>query len=142
MAAVRQSAGECNVNVVSESARRTKLASLTPMAHVSDVGKSVEFYQLLGFVLKNTVQSEGPLQWAWLQNGGADLMLARSGREMNPGAQDILFYLYTPDVNAYRAELEAKGVKVGPMKYPFYSPRGEFRVDDPDGYTLFVSHAD
>jgi hypothetical protein len=69
-------------------------------------------------------------------------MLARSGREMNPGAQDILFYLYTPDVNAYRAELEAKGVKVGPMKYPFYSPRGEFRVDDPDGYTLFVSHAD
>ena len=35
-----------------------------------------------------------------------------------------------------------KGVKVGPVKYPFYSPRGEFRVDDLDGYTLFVSHAD
>ena len=45
------------------------------------------------------------------------------------------------DQNAYRAELEAKGVKVGPMKYPFYSPRGEFRVNDVDGYTVFVSHA-
>jgi hypothetical protein len=58
------------------------------------------------------------------------------------GAQDILFYMYAPDVAAYRAELEVKGVKVGPIKYPFYSPRGEFRIDDPDGYTLFVSHAD
>jgi predicted enzyme related to lactoylglutathione lyase len=112
------------------------------MAHVADVRKSVEFYQLLGFEVKNTFEHDGQLQWAWLQNGGADLMLARSGRPMNPGAQDVLFYMYAPDVAAYRAELEAKGVKVGPMKYPFYSPRGEFRVDDVDGYTVFVSHAD
>jgi len=129
------------MTVVSETAQRTRLASLVPMAHVADVGKSVEFYQLLGFEVKKTFESEGQLQWAWLQNGGADLMLARSGRPMNPGAQDVLFYMYAPDVTAYRAELEAKGVKVGPIKYPFYSPRGEFRVDDADGYTVFVSHA-
>jgi predicted enzyme related to lactoylglutathione lyase len=112
------------------------------MAHVADVRKAVEFYQLLGFEVKNTFEQEGQLQWAWLQNGGAELMLARSGRPMNPGAQDVLFYMYTPDVAAYRAELEARGVKVGPIKYPFYSPRGEFRIDDTDGYTVFVSHAD
>ena len=125
-----------------EPVQRTRLANLVPMAHVADVCKAVEFYQLLGFEVKNTSEREGQLQWAWLQNGGADLMLARSGRPMNPDAQDILFYMYAPDVAAYRAELEAKGVKVGPMKYPFYSPRGEFRVDDADGYTVFVSHAD
>jgi hypothetical protein len=51
-----------------------------------------------------------------------------------------LFYMYAPDVAAYRAELEGKGVKVGPVKYPFYSPRGEFRVDDPDGYCLMIAH--
>jgi len=119
----------------------TKLVSLVPMAHVADVHKAVEFYELLGFEVKNTFDQEGKLQWAWLQNGGAELMLARSARPMNPGAQDILFYMYAPDVAAYRAELEAKGVKVGPIKYPFYSPRGEFRVDDADGYTVFVSHA-
>ena len=112
------------------------------MAHVADVHKAVEFYELLGFEVKKTFSQEGKLQWAWLQNGGAELMLARSARPMNPGAQDILFYMYAPDVAAYRAELEAKGVKVGPIKYPFYSPRGEFRIDDADGYTLFVSHAD
>ncbi len=112
------------------------------MAHVADVGRSARFYELLGFEVKNTVQNDGQVQWAWLQNGGADLMLARSARPMNPDVQDVLFYMYAPDVAAYRAELEAKGVKVGPLQYPFYSPRGEFRIDDPDGYTLFVSHAD
>jgi predicted enzyme related to lactoylglutathione lyase len=130
------------VGTGTETAQRTRLASLVPMAHVADVRKAVEFYQLLGFELKNTVENEGRLQWAWLKNGEADLMLALSARPMNPDAQDVLFYLYAPDVACYRQELEAKGVKVGPMKYPFYSPRGEFRIDDPDGYTLFVSHAD
>ena len=130
------------MSVAPEIAQRNKLASLVPMAHVADVRKSIEFYQLLGFEVKNTFEHEGRLQWAWLQNGGADLMLARSARPMNAGAQDILFYMYAPDVAAYRAELEAKGMKVGPLQYPFYSPRGEFRIEDADGYTLFVSHAD
>ncbi|HKT50420.1 MAG TPA: VOC family protein [Candidatus Angelobacter sp.] len=130
------------MSAVAESAQRTRLASLVPMAHVADVRKSAEFYELLGFEVKNTFEQDGQVQWAWLQNGGADLMLARSGRPMNPGAQDILFYLYVPDVAAYRAQLEGKGVKVGPLSYPFYSPRGEFRIDDADGYTLFVSHED
>jgi predicted enzyme related to lactoylglutathione lyase len=129
------------VAVVQQTAQGAKLASLVPLAHVADVGRAGEFYQLLGFELKKTVEQEGHVQWAWLQNGGADLMLARSARPMNPGAQDVLFYMYAPDVAAYRAELEGKGVKVGPIKYPFYSPRGEFRIDDPDGYTLMVSHA-
>jgi uncharacterized glyoxalase superfamily protein PhnB len=129
-------------SVSPQIAERTKLASLVPLAYVADVGKAVEFYQLLGFAVKKTVEHEGHLQWAWLENGGADLMLAQSGRPMNPGAQDILFYMYAVDVTAYRADLESKGVKAGPIKYPFYSPRGEFRIEDPDGYTLMVSHAD
>jgi len=112
------------------------------MAHVADVRKSAAFYQVLGLEVRNTVEHEGRLQWAWLQSGGAHLMLAHSARPMNPDAQDVLFYMYAADVHAYRAELESKGVRVGPMKYPFYSPRGEFRIDDPDGYALFVAHAD
>jgi uncharacterized glyoxalase superfamily protein PhnB len=123
------------------TAQATKLASLVPLAHVADVRKAIEFYQLLGFEVKKTVENEGQTQWAWVQNGGANLMLARSARPMNPGAQDVLFYMYAPDVAVYRSELEAKGVRVGVISYPFWSPRGEFRIDDPDGYTLMVSHA-
>jgi hypothetical protein len=102
-----------------ETAERVKLARLVPLAHVADVRKAMEFYQLLGFEVKKTVEDRG-----------------------HPGAQDVLFYMYASDVAAYRAELEAKGVKAGPISYPFYSPRGEFRVNDPDGYTLMVAHAD
>ncbi len=106
------------------------------------MSKSAEFYKLLGFAVKNTVENEGRLQWAWLQNSGAHLMIARSARPMNPQSRDVLFYMYATDVGEYRAELENKGVKVGPLEYPFWSPRGEFRIEDPDGYTLIVAHAD
>jgi predicted enzyme related to lactoylglutathione lyase len=128
--------------VADQQAKTNALRGLVPIAHVADVSRSIEFYKLLGFEVKNTVESEGRLQWAWLKNGQADLMIARSARAMNPDAQDVLFYLYAPDAAAYRSELLGRGVKVGEVKYPFYSPRGEFRIDDPDGYTLFVSYAD
>ena len=118
------------------------LGILVPLAHVADVARSIEFYKLLGFEVKNTVEREGQLQWAWLQNGKADFMIARSARPMNPDAQDVLFYLYAPDVVAFRNQLQSRGVKVGQLNYPFYMPRGEFRVDDPDGYALFIAHAD
>ena len=123
-------------------ADRVGLGRMVPLAHVADVAKSIEFYKLLGFEVKNTVERDGQLQWAWLQNGQADFMIARSARPMNPEAQDVLFYLYAPEVVAFRNELQGRGVKVGQLSYPFYMPRGEFRVDDPDGYTLFIAHAD
>jgi len=69
-------------------------------------------------------------------------MVARSARPMNPDAQDVLFYLYVTDVVAYRNELQSRGIKVGELIYPFYSPTGEFRVDDPDCYALLVAQAD
>ncbi|MGH9555950.1 MAG: VOC family protein [Terriglobales bacterium] len=118
------------------------LGGLVPMAHVADVARSVAFYQKLGFEVGNTLEQDGRLQWAWLKSGKADFMLTRSPRPINPQAQDVLFYLYAPDVAAYREQLAARGVEVGEMRYPFYSPRGEFRVQDPDGYALMITHAD
>ena len=118
------------------------LRQLVPLAHVADVARSIEFYKQLGFEVMNTVERNGQLQWAWLQNGQADFMIGRSVRPMNPDAQDVFFYLYAPDVVAFRDELRRRGVKVGELSYPFYMPRGEFRVDDPDGYALFIAHAD
>jgi hypothetical protein len=29
---------------------------------------------------------------------------------------------------------------VGEMKVPFYCPKGEFRLEDPDGYVLMLTH--
>ena len=115
------------------------LAGLTPMAHVADVARSVSWYSKLGFVAEHTWTPEGrPTQWAYLRNGGAQLMLVRSDRPLNPGAQDILFYLYANGVAAYRENLIAQELRPSEISYPAYAKHGEFRIDDPDGYCLLV----
>lgn len=120
----------------------TRLSSLVPMIFVKSVPRSVEFYQKLGFDVGNTFtqpDAEEPT-WAWLRSGGAHLMLAKASHPVDASQQAVLFYVYCDDVLAFRAQLQAAGVSVGEVTYPFYSPRGEFRVADPDGFALFVAH--
>ena len=112
------------------------------MAHVADVRRSADFYQQIGFEVGNQLMVDNVLQWTWVRSGYAHLMLARSARAMNPDAQDVLFYLYAPDVVAYRNQLQARGITVGPLCHPDHMPQGEFRITDPDGYCLLVGQWD
>jgi hypothetical protein len=54
--------------------------------------------------------------------------------------QAVLFYLYYDDIAATREALAAQGLPVGEMSFPFYCPKGEFRIVDPDGYVLMLTH--
>jgi len=127
------------VNQVAAGTGTVRLAALTPMAHVADVARSIEWYTKLGFTAEHTLTPQGqPMQWAHLRNGGAELMLVRSDRPMNPDAQDVLFYLYANGVAEYRQQLIARGLKPSELTYPPYAKHGEFRIDDPDGYCLLV----
>jgi hypothetical protein len=67
-------------------------------------------------------------------------MVARVDAPVVPGEQAVLFYLYCDDVPTTRDAIERAGVAVGEIAYPFYAPRGEFRVQDPDGYVLMITH--
>jgi hypothetical protein len=78
--------------------------------------------------------------WAWLDSGQASLMIARASEPVVPSQQAVLFYMYVDDVGAKHAELQAAGVAVGSISQPFYARRGEFRIEDPDGYVLMVTH--
>ena len=116
--------------------------TLVAMAEVASVPRSIEFYRELGFEVGNsfTPADEPEPTWAWLSSdGGAELMIARRERR-TPTAPPVLFYLYCDDVAAARAELESAGVGCGAIAYPFYAPRGEFQVRDPDGYQIMVTH--
>jgi hypothetical protein len=53
----------------------------------------------------------------------------------------VLFYLYSPNVVTLREHLRAEGVHVSSITYPDYMPKGEVRVEDPDGYTLLIGQA-
>jgi hypothetical protein len=67
-------------------------------------------------------------------------MLAQASEPVDPEKQAVLFYVYCPDVAAFRRMLIDAGVDAGPIQSPFYAPRGEFRVTDPDGYVLMITH--
>jgi hypothetical protein len=126
-------------SVPAANAGISSLAALTPMAHVADVERSVEWYSKLGFTAPHTWTPEGrPMQWARLRNGKADLMLVRADRELKADAQGVLFYLYANGVAQYREQLIAQGLKPGELSYPFYAQHGEFQIQDPDGYCLLV----
>ncbi|MCI4566536.1 VOC family protein [Lysobacter sp. CFH 32150] len=124
------------------------LRNVVAMLHVASVARSVAFYAQLGLEVSNTHYEPGggidrgddPV-WAWLQSRhGASLMLARADAPVDPAAQAVLFYLYCDDVAAMHAALVAVRAPVGPIAYPFYCPRGEFRLTDPDGYVCMVTH--
>ena|SRR3970040_1663735 len=120
----------------------TPLASLVPMVHVKSVPRSIEFYEKLGFSVGNTFTplEQNEPTWAWLKSGGAHLMVTRAGEPVDARAQAVICYIYCEDVPCFRAELQESGVAVGENEYPFYAPRGEFRVKDPDGYDLMITH--
>jgi catechol 2,3-dioxygenase-like lactoylglutathione lyase family enzyme len=112
------------------------------MLFVADVERSIDFYKYLGFEPGNTFTAEGATRstWAWLQSDSASLMLAAAHEPIVADQQRVLFYLYTDDVKTAHASLTDKGLKPGPITTPFYAPRGEFKLVDPDGYVLMLTH--
>ncbi|MEA2326637.1 MAG: hypothetical protein QOE68_1596 [Thermoanaerobaculia bacterium] len=118
------------------------IRALVPFVHVRSVPESISFYEKLGMTIGNTFvppEASEPV-WAWLQSGIAQVMLAKESEPVVASQQTVLFYLYVEDVAAKREELRDGGVPVGDIQYPFYAPRGEFRITDPDGYVLMISH--
>ena len=116
--------------------------NLVALAYVADVPTSLAFYELLGFEVGNThtLEGENVPVWAALESGSAALMLAKASDPVVPEQQAVLFYLYFDDILATHAALAAKGLPVGELTFPFYCPKGEFRLTDPDGYCLMLTH--
>jgi catechol 2,3-dioxygenase-like lactoylglutathione lyase family enzyme len=117
--------------------------ALVPMAYVRSVPEAIAFYHRLGFEVgnTNTLPGETEPNWAWLQAHRAQLMLARATAPVVATEQAVLFYVYVADVEAFREGLLEAGLAAGEIRHPFYAPRGEFRVTDPDGYVVMVTHS-
>lgn len=119
-----------------------RVSSLVPMAHVADVGRAATFYEALGFREQASFTPPGDAEPAWvsLVSDRAELMLTRASAPVVPEQQAVLFYLYCEDVAKMHAQLSQAGHQPGPIARPFYNPRGEFRLTDPDGYVVMVAH--
>lgn len=120
-----------------------KVTGLIPMAFVADLQRSIDFYALLNLKLHSTFKNDGgQLVWAHVNCEHADLMFSLASEPVVPSQQAVLFYMYSPNLIALREHLLAKGVKASALTYPHYMPKGEIRVEDPDGYVLLIGQSD
>lgn len=118
--------------------------AFVPMLHVASVPRAIAFYAALDFRASELHQQPGrdDPTWARMQSpGGAEFMLVQADAPIDDGVQGVLFYVYCDDVVAMRERVLAAGLAAGELTYPFYRPNGEFRLSDPDGYVLMVTHA-
>jgi hypothetical protein len=126
---------------MAESGVKPRVGALIAMAHAADLKRSVD-YKLLGMEVRGSLRTpSGELQWVHVACDQADLMFARASAPVIASQQAVLFYLYSPNLVALREHLVANGVKVSPISYPDYMPKGEVRIDDPDGYCLLIGQA-
>ncbi len=121
---------------------KARIERLVPMAHALDVPASIAFYEKLGFTTTKKLDHAGKVFWAWLTCGAGNLMLSQASGKVDAEQQAVLFYLYTKDLEAFRAAVIANGVAAGPITRPFYMPAGECRIHDPDGYVLLVGQTE
>jgi catechol 2,3-dioxygenase-like lactoylglutathione lyase family enzyme len=112
---------------------------LIPFVHVADVPRSIAFYELLGFELRDTHEHHGRLDWAALESGDARLMLARASAPIERDRQAVVFYLYAEDLAELRDHLLANGVAVGEIVDGSPGPAREVGFADPDGWCLMVA---
>ncbi len=115
------------------------VSDLVPFAHVTNVDRSVAFYQRLGFEILHEATAHGRRMWAFLERGDARLMVAEADGAFDPDAQGIIFYLYTRDLDALRARLVAGGVDAGEITTGGPGPDRQLEVTDPDGYVLMLA---
>ena len=116
-----------------------EVCNLIPFVHVSDLARSIAFYERLGFAVTDTHERDGALDWAALEAGAAQLMLARAQAPIDRAHEAVLFYLYADDLSALRDRLVADGVQVGEIRDGTPGPSNEMGLADPDGYCLMVA---
>lgn len=113
---------------------------VTPLLHVGDVQRSIDFYTRLGFFLVDTEGEEGCIGWARLHCEGGALMFLLAEEPPDPAKHGVVLYLYAPDLPALCEHLAAAGLEVPKIRYPEYMRSGEIELRDPDGNTVLVGH--
>ena len=120
------------------------MKTITANLIVKDVNKSVEFYKdLLGFELVMSIPEEGPLDWAMMKHGGAEIMFQTAkniSKEYPPfeGKEiggTLFLFIVLEGVEDLYSKIKEKAKVTVDLHDTFYGMR-EFTIEDPDGYVL------
>jgi catechol 2,3-dioxygenase-like lactoylglutathione lyase family enzyme len=118
--------------------RRPRLLTSTPLFVVSDLPRSLAFYERLGFRANRTWGD--PPCFAMPRRDGLELMLslAEDRSRVRPNGPDGVWdmYLRVADLGAEKAALEAAGVAIARAPEQTVYEMLEMEVLDPDGYRI------
>jgi uncharacterized glyoxalase superfamily protein PhnB len=119
-----------------------KFNSLSPNIFVSDMEKSLGFYQKLGFVLQISVPETKPFHWSMISSGELTLMLQawESLGDQLPEVQpnekhSLLFYIQVQGLMELFDQFKDSVFLLKGLEKTFYGAT-EFSLMDPDGYIL------
>lgn len=110
---------------------------------VKNLGKTVRFYETLGFENRKSDATHATLysNWFWIDfiaMGKSDRAKLVKGVARGSNGAGLFLYLGVDDVDAFYKNLLAKKIK--PSTKPQDQPWGnrEFILRDPDGYNLVI----
>jgi uncharacterized glyoxalase superfamily protein PhnB len=117
--------------------------NVVPSLTVDDIGKSLAFYEVLGFIVKDRWDENGTLMYAMLQSGKLQIGLNqddwKKGRERQKGLGTRLHIETAQNVDEIAARVKAAGIRLDAE--PFDTPwkTRQFELTDPSGFKLTVS---
>jgi lactoylglutathione lyase len=127
------------MQVAAEAKIAANVQQAVPFFMVSDIEASLRFYvDGLGFEMTRNWINKGKLEWCWLQNGGAALMLQEYHKDKIPTGKrgdGVSVCFQCSDALAIYHSAEAHGMKAS--KRPFVGNNmWVVMFSDPDGYRI------
>ena len=110
---------------------------IVPMIHVPDVNATAQWYQSIGFEIRNVNREcvDGEIDWALLRLGQSEIMLSAGGRPSSAPRREVDLYTHVDDVDTLRRTLDGKIELVEDLHETFYGAR-EFIVRDCNGFWI------
>ena len=118
------------------------MESLSPNIFVSDIDKTIAFYQSIGFELTMTVPEKAPFNWVMMTCGSVVFMFQTFeslGDELPEIKRErggsLLFYIKMRNLRAFYEKVKNGGSVVKELEKTFYGAT-EFSLVDNNGYLL------
>ena len=110
---------------------------IVPMIHVPDVNATAQWYESIGFEIRNVNREcvDGEIDWALLRLGQSEIMLSAGGRPSSAPRREVDLYTHVDDVDTLRRTLDGKIELVEDLHETFYGAR-EFIVRDCNGFWI------
>ena len=110
---------------------------IVPMIHVPDVNATAQWYESIGFEIRNVNREcvDGEIDWALLRLGQSEIMLSSGGRPSSAPRREFDLYTHVHDVATLRRALDGKVELVEDLHETFYGAR-EFIIRDCNGFWI------